>query len=457
MKRFALLWIVFIAVVQYQPLHAQRKYNIRDFGAKGNSKTLNTTFINEALKTCSSKGGGTVVIPKGVFLTGTILLQNNTTLHLEEGAVLKGSDNLNDYLTVSDFNKEDHYYKVRRANWNKSLILGDQVNNVALTGDGTIDGSHIEDSQGEENMRGPHILFLSRSSNITVSGIRFTRASNYAFMSYDIRNVLFSNIIMEEGWDGIHIRGGRNIQIRDSRFYTGDDAIAGGLWENMVIDNCYLNSSCNGIRVIMPVTGMEVTNCRFEGPGKYPHRTSGELQRRNMLTGLIVQPGGWFPAPGEVKDVTVSGCYFENLDNPIQFTLNTGNNASGIYVNNITGKNVLQAAASFESWNGGYIKDLHLSDIALEYVGKDDPSLLDIIPAKPRTDYRQLPCWGLFLRNVNRVELKNVNLTYTGHEIRPVIYLDNTGEALFERVNYPETSAPDPVVQINSGKIQELP
>lgn len=58
-------------------------------------------------------------------------------------------------------------------------------------------------------MRGPHILFLSRSKGIKISGVKLRRASNYAFMSYDIERASFDNLLVEEGWDGIHIRGGK--------------------------------------------------------------------------------------------------------------------------------------------------------------------------------------------------------------------------------------------------------
>lgn len=86
-------------------------------------------------------------------------------------------------------------------------------------------------------------------------------------MSYDIERASFDNLLVEEGWDGIHIRGGKDIRIRNCRFYTGDDAVAGGLWKNMVIENCYMNSSCNGIRLIMPATGLKIVDCEFRGPG----------------------------------------------------------------------------------------------------------------------------------------------------------------------------------------------
>lgn len=433
--------------------HPAKQYNIKEFGAKGNGKTINTDFINKAIDTCAENGGGTVIIPSGIFLTGTIVLKSNVTLHLQTGAILKGSENLSDYQTVLSYNKDKKYYTVNRANWNKALILGDRVNNVALTGHGMIDGGHVEDIKGEEGMRGPHILFLSRSSNITVSDVRFRQASNYAFMSYDIENVLFSRTVMEEGWDGIHIRGGKNIQIRNCNFFTGDDAIAGGEWENVVIDRCLLNSSCNGIRIIMPVRDMHVSDCRFEGPGKYPHRTSRQLNRRNMLTGLMVQPGGWFEAPGKTDDIKITSCHFHNLDNPFLFTLNTGNNAGKIVMRDITGTSLNEAAASFESWNGGYFSEVELSDIRLEYVGKDNPELLTIIPSKPRTDYRLLPCWGFFFKNIARLSLENIQLSYTDREIRPVFYLDNVSQIRMKKVTYPVTENIDPIMSIHSGKV----
>ena len=76
--------------------------------------------------------------------------------------------------------------------------------------------------------------------------------------------MVFHDLEFNEGWDGIHIRGGKNITIRNCRFFTGDDAIAGGYWENMVISDCHINSSCNGVRMIMPATGLTISNYMAE-------------------------------------------------------------------------------------------------------------------------------------------------------------------------------------------------
>ena len=176
-------------------------YNIVDFGAKGDGITDNTQFINRTIEACSLRGGGTVIIPEGTFLTGSILLKSKVNLFLESNAVVKGINNLEKYRSISDLNQDEAYYKVKPRNWNKALLLGDQVEGVSITGEGVIDGAHIQDKKGEEGMRGPHIFFLSRSKGIKISGVKLRRASNYAFMSYDIERASFDNLLVEEGWD----------------------------------------------------------------------------------------------------------------------------------------------------------------------------------------------------------------------------------------------------------------
>ena len=411
-------------------------YNIVDFGAKGDGITDNTQFINRTIEDCSLRGGGTVIIPEGTFLTGSILLKSKVNLFLESNAVVKGINNLEKYRSISDLNQDETYYKVKPRNWNKALLLGDQVEDVSITGEGVIDGAHIQDKKGEEGMRGPHILFLSRSKGIKISGVKLRRASNYAFMSYDIERASFDNLLVEEGWDGIHIRGGKDIRIRNCRFNTGDDAVAGGLWKNVVIENCYMNSSCNGIRLIMPATGLKIVDCEFRGPGKYPHRTSGEQKRRNMLSGILLQPGAWFPAFGEVKDILISSCSFDQLDNPFLVTLNEGNRGERICLEHIRGTRLMKAAASVESWGDSSLKDVRLSDVSLSYVGNKDQEIVGRTPSKPLTDYRALPCWGLYLHNLDRVILRNVRLDCENGKVGPASCFDNVGSVEIYNVSF---------------------
>ncbi len=85
------------------------------------------------------------------------------------------------------------------------------------------------------------------------------------------------------------------MRIVGCEFYTGDDAIAEGYWDDTLIADCVVNSSCNGIRLIGRARRLIVKGCLFYGPGKRPHRTS---DRTNMLSGVILQPGAWDETKG---------------------------------------------------------------------------------------------------------------------------------------------------------------
>ncbi|WP_291586330.1 glycoside hydrolase family 28 protein [Bacteroides sp.] len=464
-RRYSILFFLLPALcISYASVPAFQKdtYDIRKYGAKGDGKTINTKAINATIEDCSSKGGGTVLIPKGKFLTGTIRLKSNITLYLDDEAVLKGTDIVSEYesyIPSKDLSKYDsgeggdNANSSKDANWNKVLILASGISNFSIEGNGTVDGSHVYDPNGEEKMRGPHTIIIGESKNFSINNITVNCAANYALMAYEIQNAVFHNLEMNEGWDGIHIRGGKNIIIRNCKFQTGDDAIAGGFWENMVITDCYLNTSCNGIRMIMPATGLTISNCTFQGPGKYPHRTSKELRRTNMLSAILLQPGGWGKASGKIEDVHIHDITIDNVNNPFMFILNEGNNANNIITERVKATRINKYASSIESWRGGIFDNVTFRDISIDYVGSDNPVLKNIEIQQPEVDARALPCWGWFINNVRNITFENVNLTYQGNEIRPAFWFDNVANPTFINVTYKEESNNNSIVSIRSGAI----
>lgn len=446
----SVLWTAQAGASTFRP-----QVNIRDYGAKGNGKTLNTKAFNDAIQACARQGGGTVVVAAGIFLTGTIRLQSHVNLFLEKEAVVKGVSRLEEYQPYIPTKEMDKYDNAGKYNWNRALILGVGVEDVTISGPGTIDGDHVLDPDGEENMRGPHTILFGESRNIILSDITVLHAANYAFMAYDIENATFQHLTMKEGWDGIHIRGGKNILIRNSEFRTGDDAIAGGYWENMMITDCLINSSCNGIRMIMPATNLTIARCTFQGPGEFPHRTSKERRRTNMLSAVLLQPGGWGNAPGRVDNVSIHDLTIDRVDNPLMFLLNQGNECGTIKVERVRATRIARSASSVESWKGGTFQHIVLRDITVEYAGHDDPSLPAIRPGQPHVDARVLPCWGWFFRNVKQLTCENVHLTYTGTEIRPALLLDNVAAATFRQVECREVPDTEPMLLQNCGDMQD--
>jgi len=112
-------------------------YNIRNFGAKGDGITLDSPAINKAIELCSSNGGGTVLVPAGVYLSGTIHLKSNLVLHIDAGATILGSNNLTDYEGVEDVELK------KRGQWYTSLIVGYKISNIEISGHGVINGNNV--------------------------------------------------------------------------------------------------------------------------------------------------------------------------------------------------------------------------------------------------------------------------------------------------------------------------
>src|SRR5215213_7417660 len=114
---------------------SSKRASVAEFGAVGDGKTLNTVSIQSAIDQLAAKGGGTLVIPKGVFLSGAIFLKSGVNLHLDEGAVLKGSTDRKDYPKMKT-RIEGHFEE-----WLPALVNADRVDRLRIEGSGTLDGN----------------------------------------------------------------------------------------------------------------------------------------------------------------------------------------------------------------------------------------------------------------------------------------------------------------------------
>jgi len=269
-------------------------FNILDFGAKSSESYVNTEPINNAIKQCSSLGGGMVIIPKGKFITGTIHLKSNVNLHLETGSYLIGSKDVNHY----DIMPEGYYYSGKNL---IGLIFANDVENISITGEGVLDGRgtsfmkkntrfapskeerrytrqkeefreelKLEDGPLKFNERPGHILTISNSENILIQNIRFIDAPKWTIRIGGSNNVKISQItinnnILIPNSDGIHITSSTNVNVSNSNIIAGDDALIvtgfkSGMEKytfgnnskeakNIIFDNCIVTSRSSGIRV----------------------------------------------------------------------------------------------------------------------------------------------------------------------------------------------------------------
>lgn len=247
---------------------------------------LHTAHIQQALDQVRETGGE-VVLSDGEWHIGSVRMYSNTTLRLAAGTRLVGSADWRDYENfhvpstlgylkspwVRDaWHLPDHYIV--------APIVAFDAENVAVIGEpgAVIDGSDCFDPAGEEKFRGPMGMVFCKCRNVTLRGYTYQNAANWAHQIDSCSGVRMDHVTVLGGHDGINIHHCVGVVIEDCDFRTGDDCVAGYDAENVVIRGCSFNTSCNSFR--FGGRNLLVENCRFWGPGEYPHRVSG---RHNTL------------------------------------------------------------------------------------------------------------------------------------------------------------------------------
>ena len=309
-----------ILFFSFQHVYGNEKntfYNVEDFGAKGDNATINTKSIQNAINKCSADGGGTVIFPPGVFLSGTIQMLNNITLHLEAGAILKGSPNLADYTNIGRSSEE---------NRNNSLIYSIGSENIAITGRGAIDGNDsaffdwervhpdccfdpkytrqggkfensFPDGPASFKTSGrPDVLVtMIECRNILMTGITVQNAPNWSvhLACCDIANVVavnFQNSLLVPNADAIDVSNCKNVNISDCIIVAGDDGIAispcaDGYClsetENINVSNCTITSRSAAIRIGWAAKA--IRNCTFQNLVIYSNRGIGIFSKNDEI------------------------------------------------------------------------------------------------------------------------------------------------------------------------------
>jgi len=314
-----------------------KTYNIRDYGAR-TCDWLQTEAIQAAIDDCFKNGGGKVIIPRGIYRTATIRVRSNVHLHLEAGAILKGSTDPEDYngylkdeiepITVVSDEEIDRIgrsvYPFSR--WNNGLIKVVNAHDVAITGeDGSfIDGMNVYDAIGEEKYRGPHAINVQNCENLYLEGYTITDSANWAHAIFNSKNITCRNVRVYAGHDGFDIRTCDNVLIEDCEFVTGDDSIAGFDNNDVIVRRCLLDSSCSAFR--FGGNHVLIEDCTSIAPASFAHRgrlTSEQKalsaqtsldQRHNMLTFFLYYCDFRAEIRRTPGDIIIRNCRIENPD-----------------------------------------------------------------------------------------------------------------------------------------------
>lgn len=282
------------------------KYDITHFGASGDSKTLNTIYIQKAIDECSKNGGGVVVVPKGRFITGAIFLKQGVNLNNEKDAVLKGS------VTQADYPQIDTRWEGEERKWTSALINIINVNNVEVFGEGTIDGSGTE-WPGFGRMPGPQMQQLSQAARDSMMRLpRLGRPRLICFQNCTKVRIHDLSLRNQSVWC-LHILYctdvvAKKLNIKAAHTIPSSDGIDVDSSNGVLITGCYIddNDDCisiksgkdaDGLRVNRPSENIIVEKCRFgygHGGVAMGSETSGGI-RNVRIRNCDVDSGNWAP------------------------------------------------------------------------------------------------------------------------------------------------------------------
>jgi polygalacturonase len=303
-KRLSFFLLCVVGVADGSTLHGNsgespaRGAAVAQVRAAGDGKTICTTAIQSAIDSCATQGGGEVVVPKGVFVTGSVFLKQGVNLRIEQGGVLKGSENTNDYPWM------DTRIAGFEMRWPAALVNADGVTNVMISGPGTIDGSGMrwwkeywEVRSKEKDGCDPHfkvarprLVQFIRCGQVQVRDLTLKDPAFWNLQLTYCDGVEVSNLtvrahnekIHAASSDGIDVDSSRNVTISGCDIECDDDAIclkagrdADGLrvnrpTENVVIRNCRVNIGAGlvvfGSETAGGIRNVKIRDCQA-GPG----------------------------------------------------------------------------------------------------------------------------------------------------------------------------------------------
>lgn len=432
-----------------------KSVNILDFGAIGDSLTINTASIQKAIDFCNKKGGGIVNIDNGIYVSGTLLLKDNVTLHIHKNAKLVGSSNPKDYISIDTFIDATGQ---KRGN---CLIGAKGASNIGIIGKGVIDGNGGAFKQNKLQNKAkklgigikeminlgsnrPFLLRFVSSKNILLKDIQLKQPAAWTCHFYQSNSIVVDNVNIyshaHQNNDGIDIDSSHNIVIKNCTIDSGDDAI------------CFKTTSP------LPTYSIKVKNCKLKsewGAIKFGTESMGDFYSIDVRNCTIKDTRGGgikiLSVDGaNIKDITISDIIMEKVDMPIFIRLGerlrTYRNAKKQKVGSISNLKINNIIATTQDLNTSRVKppngifitgtpnhkigNIFLENIKIKLPGGGvKANLIEVAEAINKypefSHFKALPAYGLYGRHIETLNTKNVTFEITTPDEREVIFLQD--------------------------------
>lgn len=416
------------------------EFRVRDFGAKGDGKQLDTGAIQGAIDACARQGGGTVVLPKGDFLSAGLVLRDHVTLYLAAGARIVATGNPEDYRQHG------------------CVIYAADAKNIALAGPGIIDGK----GAGVRDHR-YLILRFRRCQGISLRDLTLKDSAVWGAHFIECDQVRIDGIqidsVVNANNDGLDLDGCQNVFISNSRFRCGDDAIAlktnsrapcknitvvncvlasrwaafrfgpesRGDFENITVSNCTIQDTFGcGIKLQM-AEGAHMRNLLFAN--LVMDNVTGPISLRlgNWVSGILQREGNAERAIGTFENVR-----FTNIRARVAENAQTERYSSAAFDAGKPWVGEQRSCISITGQPGHPIEGITLSDIHITFPGggtgaeaarREVPDLPDTYPEYFM--FGVLPAYGLYAHHVKGLILNNVQFDVAGPDLRPAVVVDD--------------------------------
>lgn len=459
--------------------------NITRYGAKADGITLNTKSINKAIDECSAKGGGVVLVPQGLWLTGPIVLKSNINLHIDRAALLQFTDDKSRYPLIEG-NYEGH-----AAVRNQSPISGTDLENIAITGEGTIDGhgeawraigkdrltaqewdalvasggvvsengkawypsqsyvnglktpdagviapgKSLKDYESMKDFFRPNLLVLTNCKNVLLEGVTFQNSPAWCLHTLICQDLTLQNVRVRNPWnaqngDGIDVESCKNVLIEGSTFDAGDDGI-----------------------------------CIKSGRDEEGRRRGKPTENVIVRNDVVYRAHGGFVIGSEMsggaRNIFVSDCTFIGTDVGLRFktTRGRGGIVENIYIKNISMRDIRTNAILFDMYYMGkspadgdansdanripvteatpQFRDFYVDNVVCDGAEKGIQ-----IRGLPEMSIKNIHLENLVLKTnkgveiteANGISLKNVYLDCK--DTNPLVGIKNSSNVTFDRLTY---------------------
>jgi polygalacturonase len=488
------------------PMATPGIFDIRTYGAVGDGKTVDTPAVNKAIEAAAAEGGGTVLFPPGNWLCFSIHLKSHVGLYLAQGATIVAAEsplpgaatgyNGGTYDAAEPNDPWEAYQDYGHNHWHNSLLWGESLNDISITGPGTIYGKGLSFG-GIRTPRGNYPIYKAEQPGV----------GNKAIALKNCRNVIFRDFsILKGGHFGLLLTGVDNLTIDNLKIDTDRDGMDIDCCRNVHVSNCTVNSpwddgicpkSSYSLGYARATENVTITNCYVTGNYELGTILDGTFKKfapefRVPRTGRIkcgTESNGGF------KNITISNCVFEECDG-LALESEDGALCEDIAISNITMRGIFTAPLflrlgsrlrgpkestkvgtlqrilinNLVSYNANSrlcsiisgvpehaIRDIKLANIYQQHIGGAAQDTVAIRPPEFEDKYPDpgmfgpMPSQGFYLRHIRNLEMSHVEVQAMQPDPRPSFFLQDVNRADFIAV-----TAPSGVPAFHLDKVTDL-